>query len=452
MLLFYSSLGRFAGDVKGIPQIGEAGGVALALAICAISCLSPAVLGTGQIRILAIGQVMPGESPIPLWFDADPLVDYVLVPTEADFQQDLSLDGWRRLVRMYFPRSREVLVEGFHFFVFPDGDLTPFTPSQIADMRYAMEKGLGSFVTMGGGLASPYARHYYSWANSVLSEILPVELNEEMRQNLDVFSIRVVKDDPPVLSMFVPLGIEAVRGSFALTTLSTRVGATLWAIYRVVVSQGGWGVSLGVGEERDWLVSWRVGPTGGMFWVVADDLDSTWWSPIWSGKIWCAGEFENEYAGDVFANILFHSTGVPLPQDVFQLHRLRRLYFDYNVERSLLIGLLDFVDTFGANTRGVYARIDEIDRLRLASFERYRAYEFAHAAEIMGSAMSDFAGLMQDAMDLKDKALLWVYLTQWVAVSGTSLICGFLLWTLMVRRRLYREVVTTRLGLRQPSS
>jgi len=36
-------------------------------------------------------------------------------------------------------------------------------------------------------------------------------------------------------------------------------------------------------------------------------------------------------------------------------------------------------------------------------------------------------------------------LADW-AVTGTSLICGFVLWTLMVRRRLYREVVTTRLG------
>jgi len=132
---------------------------------------------------------------------------------------------------------------------------------------------------------------------------------------------------------------------------------------------------------------------------------------------------------------------------ILQLHRLRRLYFDYNVERSLLTGLLDFIDGFGANTQGVHAQMDEVDRLKQSSFDRYRAYDFADATEIMESAMSRFADLRDDAMDLKDRALLWVYLTEWVAISGTFLACGFVLWSLMVRRRLYREVTTTRLGV-----
>ena len=114
----------------------------------------------------------------------------------------------------------------------------------------------------------------------------------------------------------------------------------------------------------------------------------------------------------------------------------------------MLTGLLDFADSFGANTRGINDRIEEIDELRLASFEKYRAYEFADATEIIESAVSDFAALQKDAMNLKDKALLWTYLTERVAVTGTSLVCWFVVWTLMVRRRLYREVVTTRLALR----
>ena len=48
------------------------------------------------------------------------------------------------------------------------------------------------------------------------------------------------------------------------------------------------------------------------------------------------------------------------------------------------------------------------------------------------------------AMRLKDRALLWIYITEASAVMATSLICGVILWTLMVKRRLYREVSTTR--------
>jgi hypothetical protein len=90
--------------------------------------------------------------------------------------------------------------------------------------------------------------------------------------------------------------------------------------------------------------------------------------------------------------------------------------------------------------------MEEVDGLRIESFDKYREYSFAEASEIMELAMSRFAALREDAMDLKDGALLWIYLTQWVAVTGTSLTTGVVIWTLMVRKRLYREVGTTRLG------
>jgi len=49
-------------------------------------------------------------------------------------------------------------------------------------------------------------------------------------------------------------------------------------------------------------------------------------------------------------------------------------------------------------------------------------------------------------MVLKDRALLWVYIIGWLAVTATALVSSFLLWSIMVRRRLYREVQLTRLS------
>ncbi len=54
-----------------------------------------------------------------------------------------------------------------------------------------------------------------------------------------------------------------------------------------------------------------------------------------------------------------------------------------------------------------------------------------------------------DAMGLKGRTLLWVYLIEWLAVTGVGMMCGFVLWSTMVRRRLYREVKTTRLETRE---
>ncbi len=401
------------------------------LALCLLSMV-PAALGSRQLRVMAIGQVLPGESPIPLWFNAEPLVDYVLIPTDADFQVGFGFHEWQRFVHLYFPRTREDLVEGFDFFVFPDGILDPFTSGQIVEMQYAIEMGLGAFVTMGGGLSNPSGSVYPSWVGSVLAETLPVELNPRMKQIGGAYRIEVVKEEPPVLEMFIPLGIKQVPGGLAFTHLFSREGATTWADIR---SQ-----RIPAGMPDDWLVSRRYGESGGLVWAVADDLDCPWWSSVY-------GPTQNEYAGDIFINILLHSIGAPLPQDVSQLHRLRGLYFDYNVERSLLIGLLDFIDSLGANTRGVYSGMEEVDALKVASFDSYRDYSFADATVLMESAMDGFAALKDEAMDLKGRALLWIYVTQWVVVTGTSLVCGFVVWTLMVRRRLYREVGTTRLGM-----
>ena len=139
-----------------------------------------------RINVLAIGQVLPGESPIPYWFDADPLVDYVLIPTDVDYMlgptTHAGMKAWQRFIRIYFPKTRSELVEGFDFFVFPDGNIDPFTPTQISQMRFAIESGLGSFVTLGGDLAAPSHTAFPGWLGSSLYEIMPAELNDRMRQ------------------------------------------------------------------------------------------------------------------------------------------------------------------------------------------------------------------------------------------------------------------------------
>jgi len=42
--------------------------------------------------------------------------------------------------------------------------------------------------------------------------------------------------------------------------------------------------------------------------------------------------------------------------------------------------------------------------------------------------------------------MYWIFVTEWLVVSATGLICGFAVWTLMIKRRLYREVKVTRGG------
>ena len=52
--------------------------------------------------------------------------------------------------------------------------------------------------------------------------------------------------------------------------------------------------------------------------------------------------------------------------------------------------------------------------------------------------------LEEDAIRLKRQALAWVYVIEWSAVMGTSMIVGVAVYMLMIKRRLYREVGLTR--------
>ncbi len=44
----------------------------------------------------------------------------------------------------------------------------------------------------------------------------------------------------------------------------------------------------------------------------------------------------------------------------------------------------------------------------------------------------------------KRKALMWVYVIEWLVSSSALFISEFVLWTLIIRRRLYRAVRTTK--------
>jgi len=304
----------------------------------------------------------------------------------------------------------------------------------MSDMRYAVENGLGAYLTTGGDLSSPSGSAYSGWKNSVLEEVLPVELNDRMKQDRSLYGIKVVKDDPPVLSMLVPVGIEKVRGWDAFTYLTPRSGSTTWA--RLVTA------SLPSGIPGVWLVSWRVGARGGVFWVVADNLDTSWWSNV-------LHPCRNEYAMDVFMNILIYSTGRALPPDIATVHRLRQSYWQYGQRKVVLLSLIEFADRFGANTLPVERQIDEMDRIRDVSSEAYLNQRYDEALRTIGEALDMVERIEEAAMRLKDRALLWVYVTEWCAVSGTLLVSGLVVYSLLVRRRLYREVMVTRSAARR---
>ena len=88
--------------------------------------------------------------------------------------------------------------------------------------------------------------------------------------------------------------------------------------------------------------------------------------------------------------------------------------------------------------------IGEIEEKRSRVTDLYIEQDYQASLEAIAPLLDELVELQRMAIDLKDKALLWVYVTEVCILTGTSMITGAVVWVLMIRRRLYREVGTTR--------
>jgi hypothetical protein len=152
-----------------------------------------------------------------------------------------------------------------------------------------------------------------------------------------------------------------------------------------------------------------------------------------------------EYYGDLHSNLMIYLAQRPVPQDVDLVHSVRSIAFQIRTRSSLLLNLLEFIEDFGASTQGIMKEIDDTNNMIASARQDYIELRFEEVLELYNEIVDVLGELEQDAIELKERALLWVYLIEWLAVSGVSLLSGFILWSLMVRRRLYKEIGTTRM-------
>jgi hypothetical protein len=152
----------------------------------------------------------------------------------------------------------------------------------------------------------------------------------------------------------------------------------------------------------------------------------------------------NKYGGDIILNILYYSAGKPLPTDLGLLLGIRASFYRYNLEKRLLFTVLEFVDSFGANTETLEQMISDADDGKELAERYYLEGDYQSSYDTSMEMIEYILSLNEEAIKIKERALLWVYLTEWSVVSGTGLFVGFVLYSLMVKRRFYREVSVTR--------
>ncbi len=379
-------------------------------------------------NFLLIGQVFPQDCPVPAWLDDEPSFRYVVIATDPTGMSysGLTPELAKKYVRIYFPRTKQDLFERFDFVVFPDANIRPFTGTQIEWLKEGFQdKGISALVTLGGDLASYSRIYFYDWQSSVLHDVVPIKLTGDQREGRGAFHIKILRDDPPVLSMFRPLGIEKFVGD-GQTAPIPKEGSTVWAEAEV----------FDFGVSAPWLISWKPGPQGGTFWAIADDLDHTWWWPF--------GPSPNPYAEDVFLNIAFHSFGRKLPEDIAVVHRLRTMFELSRRTTLLIVGTMELAEKFGANSYKVEQALARLKGTYEAARLEYSSGDYQDAIETLQKAAAEADTVMRMAFKLKDDAMFYAYIIQWMATSGTLLLSGSTLYTLMIKRRLYRATESTK--------
>jgi hypothetical protein len=410
----------------------------LRLTIFLISCIAAAAPWAAAadpdlVEVLMIGQVFPYETPVANWLESDPAFTFVVVPVRRD------TGGWegypvelaKRYVRLYFPRTYEGLTE-YEFLCYVDTYFGHLTGTQIEYMfRAIRDSGLGGLTTLGGGI-SWVDDFRDSWVSSSVGSAFPTDYIQAAGQIRYVETFKLVvargQDVPRVFHPFLELGIENHLGRQA-AELGAKDGATVFATMVSSKSEG-----------MPFATAWRYGQ--GVTWSVATDIQTNYnlfWTRLGGG----AGY---EYAMDLFLNMVLYSTGRDIPQDILQFHAVRQRFAAYRERKSMIYALLDFVERFGVNRQTIDEAVEEVDQVEADARSLYLVQDIPGASEALERAMNGLAGVEERSIQLKNRALLWVYLIEWTAVTGTLMVSGSILWSVMIRRRAYRVVGTTRLA------
>ncbi len=399
------------------------------LAICPVILFLltfPACLGSERVKILILARDdrIPG---LDMYFGPEPAVDYSVVMTRSKAMPDQDLV---KLIRLYYPRTYQEFRE-YDVLILSQPTYDLFTTKQDTWIRDAILDGAGGLND--GSIFSQIPGIPEAWASGVAWEAFPndapyVVANHVAWAPVGFFTVDINEDHPdPVLSVFIPYGAEMV----------------VTGVSRLVIPRDGSGVlAWQVGnypEKEAYLTSWKYGHGRAM--TFGGQLTVGVWTTYPTGS-----SGENEYAPEIMMNMVFWLAGTDLIDDVDVFHRVKSDFSEFRARRAVLLSLADFIDNFGANTQGIQAEIVEIEDIYKEAVERYLEHDFVQSEAVIRTGLIEFAGAEEVAKREKNRALLWVYVIEWLVSSSAFFVSGYVLWTLMVRRRLYRDVETTKLG------
>jgi hypothetical protein len=384
-----------------------------------------------RIKILLTGQIGEEINPLQAWLKSEPLVDHLSVPSRDLWGREGGDSAMKRFIRLYFPRTYESLRE-FDFLLLNSPVLYFFANNHIQWMYDTIREGSGGLNT--ASVMSGHADIHTHWASSILQEAFPndapavVQKYQGGNSPLSFFKIVVNRKFPePVLTPFLQLGVESYQGHDSRIIIPREGSGTMaWQV--------GNNPKL---SDVPFLLGWEFG--NGRSITTGDAFGHTFWSSYRGGM-----ETDNIYALDMLMNLIFWATDREVQENILLYHSMRTDFLQFRERMGLLGSLTDFVEKFGANSRQIQVMISEMETTVRDARLAYLEQDFEEVEAMMEEAFEGFERAEMRALELKDQALLWVYMIEWFTILGVSIITGIAIHTLMIRRKLYKNVEVTR--------
>lgn len=374
---------------------------------------------TGRLRLLYIGDCVSGMHMPTEAMRADPTFSLTLVPASGWLVERLRI---QRMLRVYLPRTLKALEESYDLILLSDADPRNLRTEILSWFKNSVsESGLGLVMvggaeSFGGGTSRPF-----SWEDTSVAEVLPVKMFFQQEAD-DVFKTVVLDENDPLMKS---LPWETSPVFLGANVVEPRQGSRYIAKLK------------GVSIENPYIVWWDF--NAGRTLAFTPD-----WTPYYGMEF-----IKWRYYGDAVSNIMYYTCGLVLPADPELVSELRRHFKLYHAQRSYLVSLAEFLDSFGANPAPLEAEIVEIEKLRIKAEEEYLRQDYQTSLQTVQAMLEAINSQHERAVEIRKRALLWVYLIEWSVVTATFMVTGVALWTLMVRRRLYKEVsITSTVGRR----
>ncbi len=395
---------------------------------CVAAIASNACWGDAPISVLFISRAN-------LWhgyLSQDPAVSVFRIPVPGHSHIELLGEDptvLHRIMRIYTPRRTADLVGKYNMIIlhecpyastayedlwFKDTWVMMFVES-IEEFGVSLEMWGGDAAWGGGGEG-----FYTSWGETMLGPLLPAD-------GLGGYNYEVA----------TPQRVDFVDESNALARLPWKTCPPIELNNAVKVKEGAHRVADVVhgGTRWPYIFDWEYGEgfLVGETQVVHSRDTRNLMIGYW------------DYFPDFVTYLVYYGARREIPLDVVLVKRLRDQISTHYAERSLVISVLDFAERFGANVLSGFREIDDIDQAHREAEESYLEGDYVECGIILDEIQQMWKKTSRIAVNLKDRALLWVYVIEYLVVSGAALACGVAVWSLMIRRRLYREVSTTKM-------